>query len=608
MSGLVHRFILWISMIGFMLIAENTSAQQVKEDTIKSDLVHIIHSDEIAFKKEGKDIVQKLRGNVKLYKDSTFFYCDSAIILGDDLWAEGNIQIIQGDSTSIFADSLYYSGEEDQAELYGEVALNHENNELYSDELIYNLTEKRASYYSGAQLIKGSSNITSKRGYYYLENKMAYFKDTVIVVDSNFTLKTDSLQFNTASQTAVFKAPTSIEQDPNLIYCESGYYDLKNRKARFRQNAAFVKSDQKGEADEIWYDDSTHVLQLIGRAKIYDTKKRATADRIVFFEDEEVAELSGNAKFRDEKRKVEAAFIRYDQKNDVVKTSGQSSFEEGSQQIIADDIDYDDGSGMALASGSVTYRDTANDLAIHCDQLIYDKETEYIQALGDRPWMEVIMDSDTMFVSADTLISTREIITDSVRSDTIKHIHFYNDVRIYKSDMQALCDSLAFSSKDSVFTLYVSPVLWSDTSQFTADTMRIFLKERKIDRLKQIKNALIINSDDLVYFNQIQGKWVTSYFKSGSPQYTIVEGNAESIYFGKDEDDAYIGGNQSLSSKIRINFEEKKIREIVFLTLPKAEMLPMGTPGLAQKKLEGFVWRFEERPLSKKDILELIAE
>ena len=605
MSDLKLKCILGLFLL---LTGAMVTAQDEVADTTESDLVHIIHADEIAFKNEGDELTQRLRGNVKLYKDSTFFYCDSAIIVGDDLWAEGNIQIIQGDSTNIFADSLFYSGSEDQAELYGDVALNHERNELYSDELIYNLKEKKASYYSGAQLIKESSHITSIRGYYYLNEKMAYFKDTVIIVDSNFVLKTDSLQFGTEEQKAFFMGPTVIEQPPNLIYCESGYYDLKHRKARFSQNAAFVKGDQRGQADSIWYDDSTHVLQLLGNARIFDSKQKASADKIVFFEDVEIAELTGNAQFRDEKRKVDSDFIRYDQKNDVVQTQGKSNFEEGSQKIVANKIDYDDKSGRAVASGNVVYRDTANDVAIHCEELIYDKETEFIQALGPRPWMEVIMDEDTMFIAADTLISDREIIEDSLQVDTIKRIKFYNDVRIYKSDMQALCDSLVFSSSDSVFTLYEAPVLWSDTSQFTSDTMHIYLKNRKVDRLWQIRNALIVNSDDLVYFNQILGKFVTSYFKEGSPNFTLVEGNAESLYFAKDEDDAYIGGNQSLSSKIRIDFADKKIREIVFLTLPKAEMHPMGTPGLMGKRLEGFIWRFDEKPLSKTDILETKAD
>lgn len=596
-------------------------------DTSDKKTVRIIHADEVQFEKTKAGLRQVLRGNVALYQDSTFFYCDSALVFNNSVWATGEIQILQGDSTSIFSDSLYYSGDNKKAKLYGEVALLNKNNELYTDSLDYDLAQKKADYKSKAYLRKGTTKINSNRGTYRLEENMAVFADSVVVVDSNFVLRADTLRFDTKEQTAYFHGPTSIDQDSSKIYCESGYYNFQSGKAEFLKNAAFRRGDQRGRAEKMIYDDSTKVITLVGRADISEGDQLVQGDSIVYFQQEERAEIHGNGFFQDSVRTVRADQIYYNEVNKSISTKGQAKFSEGDIFLDADQLDYDDETGNGLAIGNVVWKDTANDMAIHSDELYYNKETEYVKAIGKRPYMTIIMDGDTMYISGDTLLSERyyepskmedsiavfsdtllvadtTILSEDIQVDTLRRIRIYNNVLIYKSDIQGVCDSMVYTEKDSAFTMMEMPVLWSDTSQFTGDTIRIFVKNKSVDYVFQRYNGMIINSGDLVYYNQIQGKEITSYFDQGKPSKTIVEGNAQSIYFALDEEDAYIAANKSICSRIRVHFEERKIRDIVFLTQPKAEMLPMSTPGLSNMRLEGFIWQYESRPKSKEDVIE----
>jgi lipopolysaccharide assembly outer membrane protein LptD (OstA) len=561
--------------------------------------VYILHADDIFFEQKPEGLEQLLIGDIALFQDSTFFYCDTALILNNRVWANGNIQILQGDSTRLFSDSLYYSGDDKQAKLFGEVILQERENALYTDELIYELEDREAKYVTGGLLKRDGTSIKSGRGKYYLKEDLVALADSVVIVDSNFVLQADTLEFDMEDKRAVFVGPTSIAEGENEIYCETGYYSIDEGRGEFSTNAGFVRDGQKGEADKMIFDDSLKLFRMIGNARLWKEDQNAEGDSIVYFQEEKRAELFGNAKYRDSTRALSAEIIYYDQTSDKLTTRGSTKLMEGDVQLIAAEVDYDDSTGIGQARGDVEWRDTLNDIAIFSEVLDYNKKSNYVKATGRRPWIELYMEDDTMFVAGDTIISDEEVLA----ADTSRRIFLYNDVRIFKSDIQGKCDSMVFFEKDSVFTMFDQPLLWSDTSQFSGDTIYIFLRDKTVDRIKQVSESMIVNSNDMVYFNQIGGKEIVSYFKEGKPDYTLVEGNAESLYFATDEEDAYIAGNKSICSRIKVKFNEKKIDNIMFLAEPKAEMLPMSTPGLKEMRLEGYQWKYELRPKSKEDVL-----
>jgi len=144
--------------------------------------------------------------------------------------------------------------------------------------------------------------------------------------------------------------------------------------------------------------------------------------------------------------------------------------------------------------------------------------------------------------------------------------------------------------------------LWSDSTQFKADTMRIQLANGEIDRVYLMANAIIINQTHPQFFNQIKGKKITAYFKAGELDYLVVEGNAESVYYAKDETGAYIGVDQSISSKLLIRFREGEISEIRSYKDPQSTLSPMDEVDHASLRLKGFDWRIDRRPTRRMDI------
>jgi len=574
----------------------NSQLPSSQKDT--SNLIDIEWADEFIYEVIEEDTLQRLLGNVELSQDTVYMYADSArIVNSTNLTAIGNVIMQQGDSTAVFADSVIYNADTKIADLYGEVILVNSGQQLFTDYLKYNMSTKVATYYTGATITQDSTTIRSDKGYYYLNTKEMFFKDSVVVMSPEFSLRSDTLKFSTDSRVATFLAPTLISQDSSKIYCEAGFYDTKNKSAEFRENPQYVEGEKIAVADTIKYDGNIKEVFLLGNARFEEGDRVATANRIRYNELTEVTLLEGNARTIDTDQNIVADTISYDKKNESYATRGRSHIVDGNQILDANQVDYDKELEMGIATGNVIWQDTAENITIIADYANYRKESDYIKASGgrgDRPLFISDIDGDSLFMTADTLVSIKG---DTLTGDTSRLMHAYFDVRIFKSDLQAVCDSLIYNTTDSLFWFYDDPIIWSDTTQFTADTIKMLMADNQIDRILLRQNSFIINSPDEQFFNQIKGKNSIAYFTEGEIDYVHVTGNAESVYYPLDDNRAYIGANKTICSEMKIYFGDNTVTGIKFFSQPQATLTPMAKTDHKSLLMEGFRWEKSRRPL-----------
>ena len=560
----------------------------------------------------GEHYVQRLIGKVRLRQDSTLVFCDTAVIDRNDAVLSGNVTIEQGDSVKVFADSAFYYGDTRQADLFGEVVLVNGRQELFTTHLHYDLANKIATYHQGATISNGKSQLTSTHGYYYVNENQVYFKGEVLTTDPEFTLRTDTMAYNTETQMVQFLAPTLISQRGSRIYCEGGFYDIENNRAEFEKNPQYERDGQRGRAKKMIYNGTTNEYLLEGEAFIEEpaAEREVKAERILYNTETEKAVFTGNVDYRDSAQVITGHEVRYDSKEKRYQLTGRGRVVDPPNIIEADSIDFNNELGNGLALGNVIWMDTASDYTLLAYRMDYNKETEYLNAYGafgslgagGRPLMKSLVDQDTLYMSADTLTSYKP---DSTTDDRL--LLAYRDVRIFKSDLQGSCDSLTFFSQDSIFRFFKLknvPLIWSDTSQFSADTIRMLLKDQKMDRIWLRKNALVINSEDEQMFNQIKGRNNTVYFEENEAREMFVEGNAQAIYYALDDKQAYIGVNETSCSEMRLYFGNNQVESIRFYTEPQGKFIPMKEAGSRQtKKLDGFFWEKKRRPRSIQSLL-----
>jgi lipopolysaccharide export system protein LptA len=413
----MRNFIHKITVLLFSLALLPTLAQaQVKPAPQKpasqgDQFIRIRYADELLYIATGLDTIQELKGHVELNQDTVFLFCDSATILNSrEMTAKGNFILQHGDSLTIFSDSAEYSSTTKIAELYSNVSLVKGQQKLFTERLTYNANTKIATYLTGATLTDDTTYLTSVRGYFHAETDDIFFKDSVVVVSPDFKLRSDTLQFNASTKIVSFLAPTIIEQDSARIYTEDGFYNINRKKAEFTKNPQYVKGEQRAWAEVMRYDGNLKEVTLVRDAHFVDTATVARANRIRYNEQTEVTVLEGNAFIQDNDRTITGDTVIYDGRNETYATRGRSHIVDGTQVLDADWVDYDKEKELGTAIGNVIWRDTAEQMTVVCEYAEHSKKKNYLKASGGRggrPLLIRMIDGDSLFVTADTLVSLR---------------------------------------------------------------------------------------------------------------------------------------------------------------------------------------------------------
>jgi hypothetical protein len=167
--------------------------------------------------------------------------------------------------------------------------------------------------------------------------------------------------------------------------------------------------------------------------------------------------------------------------------------------------------------------------------------------------------------------------------------------------MQGVCDSMSFTTVDSVMKMFYEPVLWSGVNQISADEIDMYLANSQISTIDFTANCFIVSKEDTDKFSQVKGKNMKGYFKDNQLVKLSIKGNGQTLYYGR-EKEKIVGVNRADCSNIDLFFEDKKIKRIIFLVQPDATLYPLEKLPAEQKLLKGYKWLESLQPKKKEDI------
>jgi hypothetical protein len=239
------------------------------------------------------------------------------------------------------------------------------------------------------------------------------------------------------------------------------------------------------------------------------------------------------------------------------------------------------------------------------------------------PLMILQQDNDSTYITSDTMYSAklanlhdslyqdlpRDTITSRVvvnARDTaeLRYFRCFAHVRIFSDSMQAVCDSLFYSARDSVFRLYKNPIVWANNSQVTGDTMYLYTRNKKPDRMYVFYDGFAINKSDTGQYNQMSGRTLNAFFKDGGIDYMRAKGSAQSVYYAKDEHDAMIGVNNASADIIDMKYDNKKLQKVIYRSDVTGTMYPVSQLPEDKKQLRNFKWMDDKRPKTKYELFE----
>lgn len=201
-------------------------------------------------------------------------YCDKAVLYKKENFVEAfsNVRMVQGDTITMTAKYIEYSGKTELAFAHGNVVLTEPSSVLTTEKLHFDRTKQQAYYDVSGKVVRDSSGtITSRIGRYYMPTKKYQFIDSVVLVNPEYTLKTKRLDFFNDSGHAHIFGPSTINGEGNDIYCERGFYDTKEDFGHFQRNAKINYDDREVIGDSIYFDRTLNFASATNNIKVTDT-------------------------------------------------------------------------------------------------------------------------------------------------------------------------------------------------------------------------------------------------------------------------------------------------------------------------------------------------
>ena len=452
--------------------------------------------------------------------------------------------------------------------LTGNVRVNHDGVVLTCNKAYYFQKENYIKAFGNVQLVQGDTLfLNSKYAEYSGNVKKAFATGDAVMSSPEATLVTDTINFDRNTQEVFYKTKGTITNLQNTLVSKSGKYFVPQKKFQFLTEVTITNPTYVIKSNHLDYYSNSGHSYLLGPSTItskanyiytekgfYDTKKN-------------------KAHF------LNKSYIKYDDRI-----------------IRGDSLYYDRNKELATASRNVKITDSINRGIIkgHYAEMYKKKDSLFVTK---RAVAINFVENDSVYIHGKKLMVTGK--------EGNRIIRAFNNVRFFKKDMSGKCDSIHSSSKIALTKLIGKPILWNGQSQITGDIMHLIgnNKTQKLDSLKVLNNTFLVSKDTLgTGYNQIKGHNLLGKLIEGKLHDVDIIKNTEVIYYMRNDAQELIGINKNKSSKINILFNKNEVDEITFFKQVDGDLFPEKDLPENDRKLKGFIWRDEERILSKDDI------
>ena len=477
--------------------------------------------------------------------------------------------------------------------LAGNVKLKQNTSYFYCDSCVINNNTKTFEAWGNVHINDSdTANIYASHLRYFINKKLAYLDGGVKLTDGKGTLSTPDLEYDMTTDIGIYKHGGKVTNKKTVLTSREGYYYAGLRDIYFKNNVELKDPAYYIKTDSLLYNTESQMVRFIAYTLIKDSSGRT----------------------------VETTEGYYNLQTGKAEFGGRPIIKDGKLTITGNTITTDDSTGISHAKGNVIIKDSVQQTTIIAGDVFSDSKKDRILATG-KPLMIIKQDDDSIFIAADTLFSARltdlygkkdSIVKDKVKGTKIisvnnkdstnRYLEAYRNVRIFSDSLQAVGDSVFYSFKDSVFRLYQDPIVWAKENQITGDTILLFTKNKKADRLKVFENSFLVNRLDPEVYNQVKSTRMDAYFRDGNIDSVRAKGAAQCIYYLQDEDSAYTGINDSKSDIIDIYFKEQALQKVVFRSAVTGTIWPIKQKDPKEMRLENFRWLDSRRPKTKFDL------
>ena len=595
--------------------------------------------------------VVQLTGNVAFYHNGAVITCDTAYRYGEQRMEGLGRVIINTDSTFIYGDRFTYDSETNIARVYAPLIKTIDKDAvLYTHNMQFNTLTNIGSYFGGGTLSQKDNLMESERGDYYTGTRTIVLVGDVSMKNDDYEIKTDSIGFNLNTEFVTFYDQADIwNSKGEFLQANKGTYDRELERYDFFDEAYVLTKEQEVWADSMQYNSKTAEALLWKNIQILDTVQMAISfgdfgrywgnyKRAVLTENPSVITYDIN--------QPDSSFIRADtlflapaldfvhhQKTPPIdsllhapvslidSTDLSPALDSSAIPLTAIDSTIIDSSSVSkeelpnkkekfkkererkkIKKEKSRKRNKSKKIRFREKMLLRDTLQKNLQAIDSLATDSLSVDSSAINLPVQNDIPLYKTEPDS--SDYI--IRGFHKVRIFRDSVQSVCDSLVLISMDSTMRMYDNPIIWSDNSQITADSIIMFTRNQQLFRAELYNFPIMIQQlkQDTARYNQIRGKFMEAFFKKNALDVIYIDQNAETRFY-KETDNNIDGLFAALSGSMKITFADSQIDQIYWYQDIATDLYPIDKiPPTLELFLKGFAWHEPERPKSRAEVFD----
>lgn len=455
--------------------------------------------------------------------------------------------------------------------LVGSVKLRHDSMYMYCDSALIFEKTNSVEAFDNVRMEQGDTLfIYGDYLYYDGMSQLAMLRGNVRMINRNTMLTTDSLNYDRVYNLGYYFEGGTLTDEENVLTSEWGEYSPATKLSVFNHGVKLVNPQFVLTSDTLKYSTESKIATILGPSDIVSDKNHIYSERGIYNTTTEQAELLDRSVLTNEGKKL----------------TGDSLF-------------YDRVLGYGEAFDNVQMNDTVNKNMLTGNYCFYNETTG--NALATQRAVAIdYSQGDSLFMHGDTL----RLVTYHMNTDSMyREMRVYHKVRAYRTDIQAVCDSLVYNSKDSCMTMYTDPILWHGEQQVLGEEIKAYMNDSTIDWVHIINQALVVEKKDTMHYNQVTGKEIKGFFVEGDMRQIDVNGNVLVVFYPiDDKDSTMIGLNYAEGSFLRMLLKERRMEKGAFIGKANGTLYPMDQIPAEKYKLPSFVWFDYIRPRNKEDI------
>jgi len=450
----------------------------------------------------------------------------------------------------------------------GNVRFRHQDAYLYCDSAYFFEKDNSLEAFGSVRIEQGDTLFIYGNFLIYDGNRnLAKMREDVRMENNSNTLFTDNLDYDRNRNLGYFFDGGMLVDSINELTSIYGQYSPATKIAMFKDEVVLTGQQFVLRSDTLEYNTANNIAMIVAPTVI---------------ESDSTIIHSSNGWYNTE---TDEATL-YDRS---IVTSKDKT-----KTMTADTLFYNHRTGFGEAFSNMVLNDTVRKIILTGNYGYYDDVRQFAFATDSAQCIEYSQ-TDSLFLHADTLQMW------TVGEE--RELKAFYGVRIYRTDLQGVADSLQFNTADSTLYMYKTPILWNTGYQLTGDTISVLFNDSTVERVNVIGRAFAIAERDTSYFDQMKGRNLTAFFLNGELYRIDVEGNTESIYYPIEEEGMeFIGRNKTESPYLTIFVEDRKPVEIKIWSSPVVEMLPIPDLDSEQKFLKDFINYNYLRPRNREDI------